>query len=91
MLCGGGDTIIMGNSNEKRMHHLQHNYNKIPSLIDNEPLIGNDISNDYDIQFDVKYVHRNDFKIINDFRICCVNDENLVIKQNVFSGFIKIT
>ncbi len=51
------------------MHHLQHNYNKIPSLIDNEPLIGNDILNDYDIQFSVKCPYRNDIKIANDLSV----------------------
>lgn len=61
---------------KSKCNHLQHNYNKTPSLIDNEPLIGNGISNDYDIQFGVKYVHRNNFKITNYYRICSVNDEN---------------
>lgn len=60
-----GDAIIMGNRNEKQMHHLQHNYNKIASLIDNKPLIANDILNDCDIQFSVKYRDRNKIKIIN--------------------------
>lgn len=71
-----GDAIIIGNRNENRMHHLQHNYNKIPSLIDNEPLIGNDILNDYDIELSVKYLYRSVIKITIDSRMCLVNDEN---------------
>lgn len=74
-MWAGSDAIIMGNWNENRMHHLQHNYNKIPSLIDNEPLIGNDILNDYDIELSVKYLYRSVIKITIDLRMCWVNDE----------------
>lgn len=67
---GGGDAIIMGNRIEKQMHqHLQHIYNKIPSLIDNTPLIGEDILSDYDIQFCVNHLYGNDIKITNDLRV----------------------
>lgn len=54
LVMGGGDAIILGNWIKNRMHRLKHNYNKIPSLVDNEPLIGNDIFNDCDIQFSVE-------------------------------------
>lgn len=81
---GGGDAIMMGNWNEKRMHHLQHNYNKIPSLIDNEALIGNDILNDCHIS---KSVQNNTFIKLTNTMIyvwCCgVNDDEnyTLIKQ----------